>query len=151
MPSMPFISFWNPQTFHLFQWTVYSGQVPVDSLLDRAWKELADNEDRTDFDTSLALRDSLAGILEELIDDKLQELTGAALPEEAFGYEQFTDLELSLNSSAEIPQHRQALVELLFFPMLIEAIWEVDFSKVAETILRLRGKWNPDKSIPEAR
>jgi hypothetical protein len=146
--STPFINFWNPRTCHLFQWIVHSGQVPVDSLLDRAWEELdPDNESRSEakdwfemgYETSGSLRDSLAPILREFIADKLQELTGAALPMEELGYESFTDPKQLLNSS----------VDRLFFPMLVEAIREIDFGIVAETILRVRGKWNPEKNPPE--
>jgi hypothetical protein len=148
---MTFFNFWNPQTFHFFQWVMYSGKVPADSLIARAFEKIETGEDdvadgkfwhEAGVDTYHCLRDELAGIVQDVLENAAERFFSPHDPlfcaGDEGGFENFSE-----------PGELAGLSEdFLFLPMLIQAMREIDHGAVAEAILRAKGKWIPDSTPP---
>ena len=144
-----FYNFWNAQTFHFFQWVMHSGMVPIDALIDRAWEMIETGEDNCadgkawfdmSGDASTCLCDELAGLLKEVLENAGHDFFGLHKGFIFGGIE-----ENGIADSSEPEMMADADVTDLFAPILMEALRDIQFEKVAQAVLMAKGKWAPEK------
>jgi hypothetical protein len=131
---MPYhLNFHNDETFHVYTWLDAQPTDYTDGFVTAAFKELEFAPDawaQIDPDTSMNLRRSLARILQSAISDRVKA---------ALGLDDCTCIGETGNGSES----------WLFGPIITNAIANVVWLTVAEALLRDKGKWAPERELPE--
>lgn len=143
------ITFTNKQTGHFFRWVMYSGKVPVNAVIDRAWEIIRENDDYiakgeallAEVDVNEWLCEEMAPLLKEILENAAGAFCDS--PEhvlfygvEEDGMEEYLTPETMTN----------ARIDQLVIPILIEALRGIDVSAVAKAILMTTGRWiGPEK------
>lgn len=130
---MEFFDFGNSETFHVFKWaSSQCPQVDVPALIAKAFELAAEEEEGLEVDTSHAVRDKLADLLEEAVI-------------EAAPAADFDNAEPIGYPSTYEPDPFQTL----WVPIMAHMVRNINFEAAAEALLRQAGKWAPDKEPPE--
>jgi hypothetical protein len=133
-PAMPnYLNFHNDETFHVYTWLDAQPADYTDGFVTPAFEELRlapDDWAQIDPDTSMDLRRALGRILQSAINDKVRAT-------------------FDLDANDHIGESGNGSDSWLFGPLATNAVANVRWLTVAEALLRDKGKWAPEKELPE--
>ena len=130
-----YLNFHNDETFHVYTWFDAQPTDYTDGFVTAAFEKLEFTPDdwaQIDPDTSMNLRRTLSRILHNAINDKVHET-------------------FDFDDCNQIGETGDGSDRCLFGPLVTNAVANVAWLVVAEALLRDKGKWAPEKELPEIR
>jgi hypothetical protein len=130
MSKMEFFNFGNSATYHYFTWVRQCGQLNTAALIAKAFDRAATDRDMEviSIGTTDDVQEKLAGLLREILEDRLRDGVPGFLGIEEHGYGEVR------------PEDPKSL----WLPFVAEAADSINHFAIAEALLRDAGNWNPD-------